>query len=43
MTTEERVTELERKIEAYDALIAKLMALAAASPVGRKLLKKVTA
>jgi uncharacterized coiled-coil protein SlyX len=40
-TTEQRLEKLERKLAEYDALIAKLMVLAAGSVVGRKFLKQL--
>jgi len=39
MDTEERLSALERKLESYDALLAKLKAYARLHPAGRLLLK----
>lgn len=39
MDTEERLSALERKLETYDALIAKLTVYAKLHPSGRLLLK----
>ena len=39
--TEQRIEALEAKLATYDALIAKLMLLAAGSTVGRKFLKQL--
>jgi hypothetical protein len=39
MDTEERLSALERKLEAYDRLTARLTAYARLTPTGRMLLK----
>jgi uncharacterized coiled-coil protein SlyX len=41
MTTEERLAAIEAKLAGYERLIERLMVVAAQSPVGRQVLKKM--
>lgn len=42
MTAEERLAKLEKRIDEFDAMIARLMMLAARNPLGRKILKDMS-
>ena len=39
MDTDERITQLEKRLEKYDRLVEKLVAFARLSPAGRLVLK----
>jgi uncharacterized coiled-coil protein SlyX len=41
MTTEERLAAVEAKLAAYERLVERLMVLAAQSPMGRQMLKRL--